>query len=365
MRHSRSLYALFFFVFLIGVSPSRFFLAGSDDVVCASSQERMARDVLQNLLSSPLGKLAPQLRYSVTLVNSRYPNAYSNHQGKVYITWGLSPVLDDDAGVWAAVIGHELGHIILHHPDSLPRFEAGLRQDYQKACSEGEDGGPSQWPGVKLGERISRFKLSRNEELQADFIGLMLMAEAGYQPGFALLLDQRLRYGLGDVPGIMAIFSHHPRLETREEHIRKFYDIAMSIFQYRWPNVANSPGGNLPPYGAIEHWEFHQEDRGTELVFQVPFQVHNAEGMQVRVAAFFLDHDRRVPTANPQYRAIDGSLVLNAFLPGGANKAGEVTLRVPRSALGTHENNLLAVVFLMAGKRPLAVVKTKVDLAGK
>jgi hypothetical protein len=364
MRHSKSSFLLLLCAFLIGICPSRFLFAGNDNVAAASG-EHMAQDVLHNLLASPLGKLAPRLRYSVTLVNSRYPNAYSNHQGKVYITTGLFPVLDDDAGVWAAVIGHELGHVILHHPDSLPRFEATLRQDYQQARSRGYDQGPPQWPGVKLGEGISRFKLSRNEELQADFIGLMLMAEAGYQPGFAVLLDQRLRYGLGDTPGIMALFSHHPRLETREEHTRKFYGIAMSIFQYRWPNVARSPGGNLPPYGAIGHWQFRQEDGGRELVFLVPFQVHNAEGMQVRMAAFFLDHNQRVPAADSQYRATDGSLVLNAFMPGAVNKAGEVTLRAPRSALGTHENNLLAVVFLMAGKRPLADAKTKVQLSGE
>lgn len=324
----------------------------------------MAETVLHNLLSSPLGELAPRLHYQVTLLDGHYPNAFSNHKGRVYIMSGLFPVLDGDSGVWAAVIGHELGHVVLHHPDCLPRFEAELRRAYREARTKGYDQGPAHWPDIDLGEGISRLKLSREEELQADFIGMMLMAEAGYQPGFAMLLDQRLRYGLGDVPSIMAIFSHHPRLETREEHTKKFYGVAMDIFRLRWPDAVKSPGGNLPPYGAIGRWTFDQKNGGRQLVFEVPFQVHNAANIKVRVAAFFLNGDLRVRSAQPKFRAVDGSLVINAFLPGAPDKSAEVTLQVPKSALATPERKLKAVVFLMAGKRVLDIATKDVDLSG-
>lgn len=322
-------------------------------------RNQIADEVLTSLLSSPLGKRAPSLHYQVTLIEDRYPNAFSNFQGKIYITSGIFPVLDDDRGVWAAVIGHELGHVVLHHPNCLPGFEAELHQAYQASRQEGEAQASPEWPKVQLGKGISAFKLSREEELQADFIGMMLMAEAGYQPGFAVLLDQRLRNGLGDTPGVVALFSHHPRLETREEHTMKFYNVAMAIFHSRWPDAARSPGGNLPPYGTLGHWTLQQGS--SQLVFRVPFEVHNAAGMKVRIAVLFLDGSLRVRSRVPAYRASDGSLVVNSFVPGAASKSAEVTLNVPKDALAT-QGKLLAVVFLMANNRVIDVSKLHVDL---
>lgn len=319
---------------------------------------KIANQALASLLGSPLGKTMPRLNYKVTLLDALAPNAFSNFQGQVYITSGIFPALYHDQGVWAAVIGHELGHVLLHNPKSIPAFKARLREDYLAAS--GKSALPSDWPGARLGEGISKLKLSREEELQADFIGMMLLAEAGYQPGFAVLLDQRLRNGLGDTPGIVAAFSHHPRLETREAHAEEFYNAAMSIFKMRWPDAAASPGGNLPPYGRIGDWTLTLS--GGDISFHVPFQIHNAEKMRVRVAAFFFDKNLRVPPVDPQYRASDGSLVLNWFTPGAVNKSGEANLQVRTQELAAKDRHLTAVVFLMAGNRPVDMVKRDLDL---
>lgn len=323
----------------------------------------LANEALQNLLSSPLGRKMPRLNYRVTLLNTRAPNAFSDFHGHVYVTSGLFPALDGDRGVWAAVIGHELGHVILHNRQFLPAFEAQLRQDYLKSRAQGHGDGPSAWPDVRLGHGISELKLSREEELQADFIGMMLMAEAGYQPAFAVLLDQRLRNGLGDTPGIVAAFSHHPRLETRQAHAEKFYGVAMDIFRMRWPAPQDSPGGNLPPYGQIGRWTLQQENG--QLIFHVPFQIHNAEGMKVRVAAIFLEKGNRVRSVDRKYSGADGSWELNSFSPGALNKPGDVVLRGSASALAAHDDHLTAVVFLMAGGRMVDLSTLHTDLGGK
>lgn len=344
-----------FLAALLTVGASAF--ARHADIV-HTSDNKIADEALANLLASPLGKTMPRLDYKVTLLDDIHPNAFSNYQGQVYITSGIFPALYQDQGVWAAVIGHELGHVLLHNPKSVPGFKAQLRKDYLAAAKLSQ--APPDWPGAHLGEDISKLKLSREEELQADFIGMMLMAEAGYQPGFAVLLDQRLRYGLGDTPGIVAAFSHHPRLETREAHAQEFYNAAMSIFRMRWPDMTKSPGGNLPPYGQLGAWTLEQSNG--EIVFHVPFQVHNAENMRVRVAAIFLDKNQRVPPVSPQYRASDGSLVLNAFTPGALNKAGDVTLQVPEQQLATRDHHVTAVVFLMAGNRAIDLSLRGLDL---
>ncbi|HEV2416299.1 MAG TPA: hypothetical protein VGX94_00690 [Terriglobia bacterium] len=97
----------------------------------------------------------------------------------------------------------------------------------------------------------------------------------------------------------------------------------------------------------------------------MPFQVHNAENMWVRVAAIFLDKNQRVPPVDSQYRASDGSLVLNAFVPGAVNKAAEVSLQVPTHELAAQDRHVTAVVFLMAGSRALDLSKRGLDLPTK
>jgi hypothetical protein len=325
---------------------------------------RVADEVLGSLLASPLGRVMPRLGYRVVLLDKLTPNAFSQANGTVYITSGLLPIFQGDRGVWAAVIGHELGHVLLAHPRSLPRFQRTLRQAYVSARTEGYDHGPARWPDVRLGDGLAKPKASKDQEYQADFIGLMLMAEAGYQPGYAVILEKRLLFGLGSEPELMAVFSHHPRLESREERTLKFSDIAMDIFRSRWSDAAKSPGGNLPPYGTIGEWSFEQTDGGSRLVFRVPFQVHRSTGMKIRVAAFFLDGDLRVRAAEPKYRATDGSLVLNQFLLGTEDGASQVTLSVPARDLITKHHKLLAVVFLMAGTRPLDMATRHVDVNG-
>lgn len=335
-------------------------LAGHPHIV-NTPRNRLANEVLKNLLSSPLGRKMPRLNYSVTLLQDGQANAFSDFHGNVYITSGIFPALFTDRGVWAAVIGHELGHVILHNRSYLPAFEAQLREDYLKARGEAHDSSPSVLAQVRLGHGISELKLSREEELQADFIGMMLMAEAGYQPGFAVLLDQRLRYGLGETPGIVAAFSHHPRLETREKHAEKFYAAAIDIFRMRWPVPEDSPGGNLPPYGKLGRWTLTRNNG--ELVFTVPYQIHNAEGMKVRISAIFLNKDLRVRSTEVKYRAVDGSWELNAFAPSAQDKSGEAVLGAPVASLAPHPDHLTAVVFLMAGDRVVDLATLHTTLA--
>jgi hypothetical protein len=325
---------------------------------------RMADEALRTLLASPLGKTMPPLHYQLVLLDKLSPNAFSQPNGTVYITAGLLPVFEGDRGVWAAVIGHELGHVLLAHPRDLPHFEALLREAYRRARAEGYDDGPARWPDVSLGDGVAKPKASKEQEYDADFIGLMLMADAGYQPGYSVILEKRLLFGLGSEPRLVSVFSHHPRLESREERTLKFSDIANDVFRSRWPDAAKSPGGNLPPYGTIGNWTFEQTDGGSQLVFHVPLQVHRSAGMKIRVAAFFLDGDLRVRSSKSKYRAMDGSLVLNNFLPGAENGAADVTLRVQARYLLTKHNRLLAVVFLMAGNRPLDIATRHVDVTG-
>ncbi len=352
--------AFLFFVTTLGApgAAARYrFLHGTTD-------NRVATSVLRSLLSTSLGRTLPKVRYRVMLLERAEANAYSTGDGTIAITTGLLPVFQGDRGVWAAVIGHELGHVLLAHPECVRQFRSVLAEAYVKASAGGTEQAPKNLVQSSVGQGVFRLKGSHGIEYQADFIGMMLMAEAGYQPEYTLILEQRLLYGLGSQPEFLAMLTHHPRMELREDRTRKSMDAASAIFRAYWPDVAQSPGGNLPPYGEIGAWTVRETDGGNALVFEVPVQFHRAAGMQVRVAAFFLYHERRVRAATAQNRAIDGSLVVNAFFKGAVNGSDAVTLETPARALATRHRALQAVVALMAGSRMIAVASRRIKLRG-
>lgn len=331
-------------------------------IIRGTPDNQLAAQVLNQLLSTPLGKIAPKVHYQVILVNTIYANALSNASGEIYVTSGMFRVLFDQKGMWAAVIGHELGHVILDHADCWPAVEAELQKEYDRS----RQAAGSQWkdpdlPEVNLGDGISKITFDRQGENQADFLGLMLMAEAGYQPGFALVLDQRMSFGLGDPPQFLAAFSHHPRWETREQNTRKAYGLAMAVFSHYWPDAEKSPGGHLPPYGTLGRKVVETDGASGALLFRVPFHVQHSEGMRVRVALVFVKWGKRVEATDAKSRAPDGSFVANYFAPGAKDESSQVTLRVPASALATSSHKLEAIFFLMSGHYTLDISKMNVE----
>ncbi len=331
-------------------------------IIHGTSDNQLAAQVLDQLLATPLGKVAPKVHYQVFLMNTIYANALSNPAGEIYVTSGMFRVLFDQKGMWAAVIGHELGHVILDHPHCWPAVEAELQKEYDR--SRQEEG--SRWkdpdlPEMNLGKGISKITFDRQGENQADFLGLMLMAEAGYQPGFALVLDQRMSFGLGDPPQLIAAFSHHPRWATREENTRKAFNLVMAVFSHYWPEEEKSPGGHLPPYGTLGRKVVEPDGASGALVFRVPFHVQHSEGMPVRVAIVFVKDGKRVGATDAKDRASDGSYVANSFVPGARDESSRVTLRVPANALATSSHKLEAIFFLISGKYTLDISKMEVE----
>src|SRR6266496_2931560 len=118
-----------------------------------------------------------------TLLNSPVENAFSVPGGYVYITRQLMTIMDDESQL-AFALGHEVGHIAANH--------AHIRQEYVRRNPLGVFG---QMVGAIFGRGISnvlaaRAKLdtlsfSREQEYQADTLGLRYMIRAGYDPAGA------------------------------------------------------------------------------------------------------------------------------------------------------------------------------------
>jgi predicted Zn-dependent protease len=137
----------------------------------------------EHFLNAMLVKLAktggnPTDPYRVTILNSPVINAFALPPDKIYVTRGLL-TLANDASEVAAVMAHEIGHITAHH--------AMLREEQEKRAAVITEAA-SVIQSRERGEQVAAMeqrtiaRFSRQQELDADEIGIRSMAKAGYDP---------------------------------------------------------------------------------------------------------------------------------------------------------------------------------------
>jgi predicted Zn-dependent protease len=138
----------------------------------------------EHFLNGVLAKLAPASDvpgepYKVTLLNSPVVNAFALPSGNIYVTRGLLALANDTAEV-AAVMAHEIGHITAHH--AAQRAELEKRTFLVgRVVSEVLDK-PQEGEQVSQRLQLSLASFSRQQELDADQIGIRVIARAGYDP---------------------------------------------------------------------------------------------------------------------------------------------------------------------------------------
>lgn len=174
--------------------------------------------------------------YQFTLVDSKEINAWCMPGGKVAVYSGILPVTRDDAGL-ATVMGHEIGHAIAQHSAerysqmTLAEAGGGLLGAAVGGRSEGTQQIVSQLYGV--GGQLALLKYSRNQESEADRLGLIFMAMAGYNPDNAVGFWQRMasaKQGSGTPPEFL---SSHPSDETRIAAIQNLLPEARQFYKGR------------------------------------------------------------------------------------------------------------------------------------
>jgi predicted Zn-dependent protease len=137
----------------------------------------------EHFLNEILAKLAaadatPSEPYRVTILNSPVVNAFALPPGNLYVTRGLLALANDGAEI-AAVMAHEIAHITARH--ALLRAE---REKQAAVISQAANVIQSRQRGeqVESSEKQSIASFSRQQELEADQIGINATAKAGYDP---------------------------------------------------------------------------------------------------------------------------------------------------------------------------------------
>ncbi|MDR0402259.1 MAG: M48 family metallopeptidase [Treponema sp.] len=165
-----------------------------------------------------------QYRWEYRLVESDEVNAWCMPGGKIVVYTGILPVTEDEDGL-AVVLGHEVAHALLNHGQQ--RSSAGMLQQIGAAGIDifaSEKSRETQDLAMTVyGAGSNLFGIlpfSRSHENEADHIGLILMAIAGYNPEISVPFWQRMSaLGGGGTPEFL---STHPSGETRTANLAKW-----------------------------------------------------------------------------------------------------------------------------------------------
>ncbi len=158
----------------------------------------------------------PDMPYSFHTLNAPYVNSYAFPGGTIGITRGILLDLDSEAEL-AALIGHEAGHVASRHTSQ--RMSRGLLASVVLAgvsASAGSNLGDlvSGLGGIGAGALLAGY--SRNQEREADSLGLEYMARADYNPeGFVGLMNMLNEMSGKNENSMAVLFSTHPMSSER------------------------------------------------------------------------------------------------------------------------------------------------------
>ncbi len=161
----------------------------------------------------------PNLNYRVTILNSPSVNAFALPNGSIYITRGLLALANSTSEL-ASVLSHEMAHITARH--AIARAQLERRATLVSRVNADLLNDPESGQARQNEGRVAIASFSRGQELEADQIGVRLMAKAGYDPHAAMRFLKSLERS-GILRGVSApknsidFLSTHPSTPERIE----------------------------------------------------------------------------------------------------------------------------------------------------
>ncbi|MBZ0173632.1 MAG: M48 family metallopeptidase [Phycisphaerales bacterium] len=164
----------------------------------------------------------PSLPWEFTLLDSPVINAFALPGGKVFMSRGLAEKMTNEAQL-AGVLGHEIGHVTAEHIAERVQTQTGtavLVQVLSTAAGMGDSAALQQLTDVVVGYGGQGYllKFGRDQELEADRLGMRYMALAGYDPvGQRQVMEILSKASEGPRPP--EFLSTHPHPDSRIEQI--------------------------------------------------------------------------------------------------------------------------------------------------
>ena len=191
--------------------------------------ERVAARIIEAAKASLYAETAKEFKWQVSVIkDDKNQNAFALPGGKIAVYTGIFPVAQNEAGL-AAILGHEVTHALARHGGE--RMSQGVVAQGAVvaatlgAASQGISPQIAQLAGGALAQYGFVLPYSRKHESEADYIGLLLAADAGYDPHEALHVWQRMeQMSPGQPPQFL---STHPSHGTRITQIEQWMPEAM------------------------------------------------------------------------------------------------------------------------------------------
>src|SRR6185436_11125420 len=215
-----------------------------------------AARIIEAAKRSQYAEAAKDFKWEVTVIkDDGTKNAFALPGGKIAVYTGIFPVADNESGL-AAIVGHEVVHALARHGSE--RMSQGVlaqigligasiamqTQGFSPATSQ------SAMSALGVGTQVGvLLPFSRAHESEADYIGLLLAAEAGYDPHEAIHVWERMQQSSGGNQP-QEFLSTHSGHETRIKRLTEKLPEALALDD----QTNKAPVAQLPPVGgALAH----------------------------------------------------------------------------------------------------------------
>ena len=209
--------------------------------------KRVAARIIEAAKHSKYAESAQQFNWEISVIkDDATKNAFALPGGKIAVYTGIFPEASNEAGL-AAILGHEVVHALARH--GAERMSQGMLAQLGMAATavalQTQGWSPEMnrlaMQAFGFGTQVGiLLPFSRSHESEADYVGLLLAAYAGYDPQEAIRVWQRMSAASeGQPPEFM---STHPSHETRITDLQQWMAEALPIYS----QAAKAPVSDLP-----------------------------------------------------------------------------------------------------------------------
>jgi len=214
------------------LSQNKVVTSGKDAQMVKKVGTKISEAVTAYLRSKKQLKRVKKFNWEFNLVDDKAENAWAMSGGKVVFYTGILPITKTETGM-AVVMGHEVAHAIARHGNE--RISQGLAAQLGGVgLAVAMRDKPQQTQDIitqayGMGSNLGILKFSRKHESEADKMGLVFMAMAGYNPKEAVNFWQRMK-AKTEGANPPEFLSTHPSHETRIQELHQFMPVALKYY---------------------------------------------------------------------------------------------------------------------------------------
>ena len=203
--------------------------------------QNLATAVVSYLNANGMQNDVQNYKWQFNLVADKQANAWCMPGGLIVVYEGILPITQDEASL-AIVLGHEIAHAVARH--SAEQMSNQIKQQYGVQAASalaGVLGVGSNTVAIgqavaASGFNLANLKYSRNHESEADYMGLIFAAMAGYDPSVAVTFWQRMSAASNS--NTAEFLSDHPSDATRIKNIQGWLPEAQKYYKPKTTTTA-------------------------------------------------------------------------------------------------------------------------------